>query len=79
MGTESIEDEPQHALAPTNEADDDDLVVDVRGPDPHRTSQKHAPEGYSAPEFSPFAPTTPPPEAGMMTMEAAVSAAAEIP
>jgi hypothetical protein len=51
MGTESIEDEPQHALALTNEADDDDLVVDVEVVDPRSTPDEpeHAPEGYSGP------------------------------
>jgi hypothetical protein len=77
--TEAIEanDDNHHALElEPYEPFDDDLVVDVDVVDQMTPEDdERGSVGYSAPEPSPFAPKTPPPEAGMMSYDAAVSAA----
>jgi hypothetical protein len=80
-----IEDEPLELLPePTrprgdDEADDDPLDVEVIEPEPITPDEpERGSDDDSAAPLSPFAPSTPPPPDGVMTLEAAVSAAAQM-
>jgi hypothetical protein len=69
-------DEHTPALANSADADDDDLVLDVEVVDPITPEDsEHAGEDDSAAQPNPFDPPTPTPDA-LMTLDAAVSAAA---
>jgi hypothetical protein len=78
---ECVTDDHTPALAGVTEsvadALDVEIVDDDAGPFTPGDLERGSPFD-SAPEWSPFAPTTPPPEAGLMPFDAAVSAAAEM-
>jgi hypothetical protein len=70
-------DDNQRALVAMDDTIDHDWPLDVEVVDPITPDgDERQPDEHSAPEPSPFESSTPPPEAGHMTMDAAMSAAA---